>query len=190
MTDIDLSQVPLADLAAEITRRADSDYRLLPEDDEFLSEADDKTLLEAVTDRGYTILDEDEGDYVRLDEARSLLNRGDIRECLYAIERELPHEFAGLTEMVFKIAAAAETPDLATLPKRVQAVISTVRQGQTLCLHKHLNREGKTEKLWFFEPSGRQATPKAAEAATATAFLKPAMDGLLPNMSQTWRAAQ
>lgn len=189
---MDLSQAPITDLAAEITKRAHPDFRVVGFGDVLLDDATDEEIRDVAVDRGFEVFDEGESPFESLDEARSLLNRGDLRECLYAIERELPHEFAGLTDAVFKAVqakhCAATTPDFGKLPKRVQAIIDTVRHGQTLCCHKHLNREGQTERLWFFEPSGKPATPKSAEAAIATSFLRPCGDGLFPNQSQTWRA--
>jgi hypothetical protein len=76
------------------------------------------------------------------------------------------------------------------LPKRVQAIIATMRKtGEKLCKHLHHKETGETEINFFFEPSGKRCGPRSAAQATETEFLILSGDGLLgADTSQTWTA--
>jgi hypothetical protein len=76
------------------------------------------------------------------------------------------------------------------LPKRAQAVIDRLRQGETLCKSIRHKETGETELTFTFEPSGKRAGPKSAERAIECGLLAPGGDGLFDaSTSQTWRAA-
>ena len=75
------------------------------------------------------------------------------------------------------------------LPKSVQRVISTVRQGETLCKFLRRKETGETDVRFFFEPSGRKVGRISATRATRTPFLAPQQDGLFAGTDQTWTAA-
>ncbi len=79
--------------------------------------------------------------------------------------------------------------DFDRLPKRVQAVIATVRNGQRLCKFLRQKTTGETEIQFFYEPSGKRVPPKSAVAATKSGLLSPSGDGLFSDeFSQTWVA--
>lgn len=75
------------------------------------------------------------------------------------------------------------------LPKRVLAVIDRARRGDILCRARRARANGDTETVYFWEPGGKDAPPKSAEAAIKTEFLIDNGDGLFPGTSQSWRAA-
>ena len=84
-----------------------------------------------------------------------------------------------------------QVSDFDRLPKRVKAIIETMRQhGWVLCKDIRHTEAGVAEINFCLEPGGRRVGPKSAEAAVNSGLLQPNNDGLLgPETSQTWKAA-
>lgn len=75
------------------------------------------------------------------------------------------------------------------LPKRISSVLLRLRGGEVLCRSFRPRAIGQAEdvNLYWCEPSGRQVTPKTANALVATGMLSPRDPGLFGvGDAQSW----
>ncbi len=77
------------------------------------------------------------------------------------------------------------------LPMRVRLIINKCRDGERLQKTLIYKSTGETEISFTFEPSGRRAGPKSAQAAIKSPFMSPRGDGLFDaSTSQTFAASK
>jgi hypothetical protein len=77
---------------------------------------------------------------------------------------------------------------LKQFPQRVLRVLAAVnKKGQVLVREHRRNRNGDSEEVFHFEPSGHHCPPASAREAIASGLLHPRGDGLFGfDTSQSW----
>lgn len=75
------------------------------------------------------------------------------------------------------------------VPRRIERLLAAMRSGETLCRTITQGRDGAVI-AYHFEPSGRHAPNASCETAIRLGLVTPNDDGVLPGMSQTWRARE